>query len=209
MISIFVILIIIGGIYFYLNQDEKEIIKPQKEEIIKTNNKEKKEKTISVDIKGEVMVPGIYTMKESSRVIDVIEKAGGLTENADTSVINLSKKIQDEMVIIIYSKEQILHFEETKQKEDYLQNKCINPDEYSLQNDACISNKQTYQSGKININTASKEELMTLTGIGESKAKEIISYRETNGSFQSIEEIKNVAGIGETIYAQIKENITV
>ena len=109
---------ILGFLYFYLKKEPKEeIIKPQKNEIEKKSIQKKRqiEETVLVDIKGEVFLPGIYKMKESSRIIDVIEQAGGLTENADTSVINLSKKIQDEMVIIIYSKEQILNFQKTLQ----------------------------------------------------------------------------------------------
>ena len=204
------ILLIIGvgiGLLFYYQ--EKDVVEEEsiKQEIMKENQEENI--YLSVDIKGEINSPGIYTMKESSRVIDVIDKAGGLTENADTSVINLSKKIMDEMVIIIYSKEQVKNFEETKEKEKNLQEKCISADINSLQNDACITTTQNNASGKVNINQASKEELMTLTGIGESKAKDIISYREKNGPFTSIEDIKKVSGIGETIYAQIKEAITV
>lgn len=184
--------------------DEINDITPAK---IEKKEKNTKEKLISVDIKGEIYSPGIYSLKEDSRIIDVIDKAGGLTENADTTVINLSKKVVDEMVIIIYSKEEVKNFSETKEKEKLLQEKCTSPDENSLKNDACISNVSS-QTGKININTATKEELMTLTGIGESKAKDIISYREKNGAFKSVEEIKNVSGIGETLYAQIKEAIT-
>ena len=195
-----------------MNDDNEEIV--EKKEVVK-KNKVKDEKEVidyySVDIKGEVMLPGIYSMKSNSRVIDVIEEAGGLTENADTTVINLSKKIKDEMVIIVYSKEQVLNFAETKKEEEYLQNKCIQVDENSLVNDACINsdNSNSVSSGKININKASKDELMTLNGIGEAKARDIISYREKNGNFKTIEEIKNVPGIGESIYASIKENITV
>ena len=202
------ILISATGVFLYMNKKEEEPVIIQKKE--EKKEEKEKEETISVDIKGEINSPGIYTMKLSSRVIDVIDRAGGLTENADTTVINLSKKLTDEMVIIIYSKEQVSHFEETKKEEEYLQSKCISPEENSIKNDACISsNTSTNQTGKVNLNTASKEELMTLTGIGESKARDIISYREANGSFHTIEDIKNVSGIGETIYAQIKENITV
>ena len=206
---VFLILIVLGiGLFFYFQEEEEPVVEN------KTIEKKKKEETveeekISVDIKGEIISPGIYSVPISSRVIDVIDRAGGLTENADTTVINLSKKVTDEMVIIIYSREQVKNFEETKEKESYLQEKCITPDENSLKNDACISNSNQNTSGKVNINTATKEELLTLTGIGESKAKEIISYREKNGPYKSIEEIKNVSGIGETLYAQIKENITV
>ena len=204
------ILLVIAGIIsfvIYYSNNENEIIEetPVKKKNIK---KESSEELISVDIKGEINNPGIYSLSPSSRVIDVIYKAGGLTDNADTTVINLSKKIKDEMVIIIYSKDQVNNFKETKKLEEEVQNKCISPDEESIKNDACISDA-TNTSGKVNINTATKQELMNLSGIGESKAKEIISYREKNGLFNTIEDIKKVSGIGDTIYAQIKENITV
>lgn len=196
-----------------LNYHEKDeiVIKTEKTPIKnKINNEENKdlEELLSVDIKGEVLNPGIYSLKKESRVIDVIKKSGGLTENADTSVINLSKKIEDEMVIIIYSKEQVLHFKETKELEKHLQDKCLENDENSLKNDACIS-ENTTMSTKVNINTASKEELTTVSGIGEKKAEDIIKYREENNGFKSIEEIKNIQGIGDNIFAKIKENITV
>lgn len=212
-IIISLIIVLLLGVsvfsYFYFKEDEEDIVITEKKETKKKLKEEVKEK-VSVDIKGEVISPGTYTVDISFRVIDVIDKAGGLTENADTSVINLSKKVIDEMVIIIYSKEQVKNFEETKKQEEYLQNKCISPDDNSLRNDACISNSQTNGvSGKVNINTASISELMTLNGIGESRAKDIISYREKNGPFKTIEDIKNVSGIGESTYANIKENITV
>ena len=144
-------------------------------------------------------------------MIDVIEKSGGLTSKADTSVINLSKKITDEMVIIIYSKDEVKNFKKTKEIEKQVTEKCIQKDDTSLTNDACIGNNPTKEnniSTKVNINTATQEELMTLPGIGESKAKSIIKYRE-NTQFKSIEDIKNIQGIGDNLYAQIKENITV
>ncbi len=161
-----------------------------------------------MDIKGEVNNPGIYSLNEGSRVIDVIEKSGGLTDKADTSVINLSKKIIDEMVIIIYSKNEVKDFKKTKELEKQVLDKCVQKDETSLKNDACIENSIKDQTTKININTATLEELMTLTGIGESKAKSIIKYREQT-PFKSIEDLLNVTGIGDNLFAQIKENITV
>ena len=147
-------------------------------------------------------------MNSSSRVIDVIEKAGGLTENANTTVINLSKKITDEMVIIIYSNEEVANFSKTKEVEKQVQENCIKPNEQSLKNDACISKDETQSSTKISINTATLEELQTLPGIGEEKAKNIISYREENGPFTAIEDLTKITGIGESIFAKIKENIT-
>lgn len=152
-------------------------------------------------------IPGIYSLPSSSRVIDVIEKAGGLTDQANTTVINLSKKISDEMVIIIYSHEQVNNFTKTKEAEQLLQQNCVQPDENALRNDACIT-EETTSSTKISINTASKELLQTLPGIGEAKANDIITYREQNGPFTTIEDIKNVSGIGDSLFAEIKDHIT-
>ena len=197
----------------------KDIFKPRKKDkkeetevVIKKKEKQtSSEIYFKVDIKGQVNNPGIYSLKEGSRVIDVIEASGGLTENANTTVINLSKKIEDEMVIIIYSNEEVNNFAKTKEVEKQVIENCIKKDENSLQNDACInqSNEQSNTDNNlININTATQEELMTLSGIGESKAKDIITYRSEN-AFTSIEDIKNVPGIGESLFAKIKENITV
>lgn len=203
-----VIVISIVGVIIYLNiNNEKE--EPLVIEKKKENKKQNTSEVYKVDIKGQVANPGIYSLKANSRVIDVIEKAGGLTENADTSVINLSKKISDEMVIIIYSHEEVNEFGKTKEIEKQVLMECKNNEIYSLENNACIEIDNTNNiSGKININTASKEELMTLTGIGESKANDIIKYRETNGPFKSIEDLTKVNGIGESTLANIKENIT-
>lgn len=203
-----VIVISIVGVIVYLNiNNEKE--EPLVIEKKKDNKKQDTSEVYKVDIKGQVANPGIYSLKANSRVIDVIEKAGGLTENADTSVINLSKKISDEMVIIIYSHEEVNEFGKTKEIEKQVLMECKNNEIYSLENNACIEiDDSTTISGKININTASKEELMTLTGIGESKANDIIKYRETNGPFKSIEDLTKVNGIGESTLANIKENIT-
>ena len=161
-----------------------------------------------MDIKGQVKEPGIYEVKISSRVIDVIELAKGLTEHADTSVINLSKKVSDEMVIIVYSKDEVKDFKKTKEIEKQVQEKCIQKDDNALKNDACITTNPTTPT-KVSLNNATVEELMTLSGIGEAKAKEIIEYRNTNGPFKTIEDLKNIPGIGESIFAKIKENITI
>ena len=144
----------------------------------------------------------------SSRVIDVINLAGGLTVNADTSVINLSKKVIDEMVIIVYSKDEVTNFKKTKEIEQQVQEQCIQKDENSLKNDACISSNKNTNMTKVSINNASIEELMTLPGIGESKAKDIIDYRTKNGPFKKLEDLKNIHGIGENVYNNLKENIT-
>jgi len=175
--------------------EEKEIIKEEKEA----------SKIFLVDIKGQIKGPGVYEMESGQRVNDVIKKAGGLTESADTSLINLSQKVEDEMVIIVYSKEEVKKMTEEEP--------CICPEV----NDACISDENKSETvvekeevnSKISINTASKEELMTLDGIGESKADSIIDYRTQNGNFKTIEEIMNVSGIGEAAFDKIKDKITI
>lgn len=205
------------GIYKYQTRPKKTIdtLKIKKETTKKDSDapEEQQEKEIEeymVDIKGEVVTPGIYKLKKSSRVIDVIEKAGGLTQNADTTVINLSKKITDEMVIIIYSKQEVKNWIKTKEQEDYLEEKCKISEEGKVENDACLEGEKegTSLQAKVNINTATKEELMTLSGIGESKAEEIITYRKST-PFKTIEDLKNVSGIGDATYEQIKNHITV
>ena len=185
---------------------KKEIVEEDISLFVKEEKEEVKE-IYKVDIKGEINNPGIYSLEKDKRVIDVIDQAGGLTENADTSVINLSKKISDEMVIIIYSREEVSNFIETKQTEQVREEKCIQKDENALINNACISQTEII-TGKVSINTATLEQLQTLPGIGEAKAKDIITYREQNGPFENIEDIMKVSGIGESLFAQIKENIT-
>jgi len=206
-----IIFIIIGGIVGFIIYKNKDKFKSKKEDIVVEKKLVKKKdlsvEKIQVDIKGQINYPGIYKVDSNLRVMDVIKLAGDLTENADTSVINLSKKVTDEMVIIIYSKDEVADFKKTKEIEKQVEEKCIQKDENSLVNDACIEG--SVSNGKVNINNASVDELKNLTGIGEKKAKDIIDYREKNGSFNSIEDIMKVSGIGESSFAQIKEDITV
>ena len=190
------------------------------EEDINTNE-EKKEviNKIKIDIKGEVINPGVYELDNASRIIDAINIAGGLTDNANTSLINLAKKIEDSMVIIIYSNEEVEN-SNVKQIETVfkiIEKECNCP---VIENDGCInteiSKEETEQDKEsdssdnnlVNINTASKEELMSITGIGESKADSIIEYRNNN-KFNKIEDIMNVSGIGESLFEKIKAHITV
>lgn len=215
-----VLLLVIVSIFIYKNYtaDDKEdenIVLNTKDNIKKEKDEEEqKEVYYQVDIKGEVINPGIYTVKEGSRVIDVIRLAGDLTEVADTSVLNLSKKVKDEMVIIVYSYDEVENFTETKEKEEKEQDACLNQN--GIENDACIKDSTSDTgsssvviSGKVSLNTATLDELMTLPGIGEAKAQAIIEYREEVGAFQNIEELKEVNGIGDSIFDQIKENITI
>lgn len=139
---------------------------------------------IYVTISGEVNNPGMYELTESSRLNDLIEKAGGLTENAYTENINYSQILTDEQFIKILSKSEV--------------NKNVsNYDENTIFLDV------------ININTSTSEELCKLPNIGEITAKNIIEYREKNGKFQKIDDIKKVNGIGEGTYNKIKNNICI
>ena len=208
----FLSIVIVGGcfIYYYFYQKEEvnldNNINLKMDEVKK---EEKKEEVVSekcyFDIKGEVKNPGVYSIECDKRIIDAINESGGLTKNSDTSVLNLSKKIEDGMVIVIYSKKEVSDYLNTLKELDDKSSICDNS---NIENDACSDNNSSNNNSLININTASISELMSLSGIGEAKAKSIISYREKT-PFKTIEDIKNVEGIGESLYASIKENITV
>ena len=201
---LFILLVIILGLFylvsFILNDDENVVAR---EEIIRTTAL-KEEEFVKVDIKGAVKKPGVYEVNNGMRVIDVIEKAGGLSKSANTEYINLAKTVTDEMTIWIYTDKEIEKFEESNIKYEYIEKDCNCP---SVENSACIDSG-TSDNTKININTATLEELMTLSGIGEAKAKDIIEYREKT-PFSSIEELKNVSGIGDSSFEKIKNNITI
>ncbi len=184
-------------------------------EIIKEENKK-----IRVDIKGAINNPGVYEIDNGNRVIDLINIAGGLKDNADTSLINLSKILSDEMVIYIYTKEEVRNSNLVNTVIKVIEKECVCP---NIENDGCIndkiedtiSNKPKAEDNEIinnnsliNINNASLEELMTIPGIGKQKAEAIIKYRKEN-KFNSIEDIINVSGIGNSLYESIKAYITV
>lgn len=254
--SLFCLLLIFGiGYYSYTQNDNSSTVvansielssaalieedEPlhQEEEVNEVIPKEEKDEKIRVDIKGQVVAPGVYEASCEDRVIDIISKAGGLLDGADTSVNNLSRRVWDEMVIIIYSKEEVENFSITKETEheeilnseevkDIILNDATlkeediitNQDEYSnLPDDKTNQKTETSTNTKneievkpitkISINNANKSELMKLTGIGSSKADAIISYRNTNGKFTKLEDLMKVKGIGEKVFAKIKDNI--
>ena len=200
-----IILLVLLTYYFLVYKNDDETISIDKSIINEEENINDIDDII-VDIKGFVNKPGVYSFKKSNnmRINDLIVKAGGLLKDADTSTINLSKKLEDEMIIIIYSKSEIANF--TKTQDDL--RKKLDICENKLKNDACIMEKESISTGKININEAGINELQELNGIGKSKAEAIIEYRNKT-KFKSIDEIMNVDGIGESLFASIKENITV
>lgn len=216
-IILFLIIILSNAFtFFYLKYETfNETDDTVSDELLVNEESEDNLKTVIVEIKGEVNKPGVYEVNSNKRVADVISLAEGLTKNADTSVNNLSKKVVDEMIIIIYSKEEVKNFTKTKEKEDLLYESCVKT--CMSNNNSCLNpsdsenkkqdNESDNKTKLVSINKATIEELMTLPGIGESKAKAIISYREKT-KFNSIEELKNVTGIGENLYAQVKDLIT-
>ncbi|MEC3883175.1 helix-hairpin-helix domain-containing protein [Halobacillus sp. HZG1] len=181
------VLAVIGVLYFSNPSNDGKTERTEVEEVTIQGEEEKKtpSATMKVDVKGEVNTPGVYTMKEGTRVDDVIKEAGGMTENADMTSVNLAQRIQDEMVIFVTSIT-------TAQ---------------STSNESGEGN--TLSGEKLSINRASASEMETLNGIGPSKAASIIKYREENGPFASVEDLVNVPGIGEKTLEGLKEWITV
>ena len=200
-ILIFILFIVINDAlilsdFYALKSSETKVIGD-----VKTTSDNKQLDDIFVDVKGEVKKEGVYKVTSNMTVNDVIKLAGGLKKNASTKNINLSKKVTDEMVIIVSSKSSL------KKKTENI----------TTRNDALIKNEETAlittsntsdTSKLVNINIASIDELLTLTGIGNSKAEAIIKYREGN-KFNSIEDIKNISGIGDSLFEKIKDYITV
>lgn len=206
---IIVLIIVISYIVIKKNLEDNSDVTILEDNLFinETLDEKEEEKIINVDIKGAVKKPGVYKVNDSLVINDVIKLAGGLAKNADTSLINLSKKVTDEMVIIIYTKEEVKNSNIVDTVIKVVEKECICP---NIENDGCLNTeiKDTIGETKlININTATIEELMTISGIGESKAKAIIEYRNKN-KFEKIEDILNVSGIGNNLYEEIKIYIT-
>ena len=190
-IGVFLLVIILTLIsYFYFPKEESEIVKQEVAEEISND--------FYVDVKGAVKKPGVYEFISGDRVITAIEKAGGLTKDADTDNINLSQKLVSEMVVYVYTKNEIKNGK-----------KSINCSTKCNCQTVEVNNCFPQETEKININYACLLELLKLTGIGESKAKAIITYREEKGLFNDIVEILNVPGIGQALFDNIKDDITV
>jgi competence protein ComEA len=176
--------------------ENKVIVDNTKAEIDKSNSEELK--NIIVEIKGEVKKPNVYTLSYGSRIYDLIEIAGGFTDKADTMSINSSLKLKDEDCVIIYSVEQVNN---------------ISTNNVNANNILSVNGSRSPllkgENEKINLNNATKEELMTLPGVGEVTAEKIIDYREEKGGFSSIEELKNISRIGDKTIDKFRDKIEV
>ena len=183
------LVLIIGGL-FYFNQNKTEDYSDVSFSNISNeiNNKDEKaedkhDEKIFVDVKGAVKHPGVFETTKDKRVKDLIEEAGGLLDDADTSTLNLSQKVKDQMVIYV-----LKHGEKPKQISD---------------------SSSSSNTDVININTANKEQLMKISGVGKTKAEAIIAHREKNGDFKKKEDITKVRGIGKSTFEKIKDKIEV
>lgn len=176
-----VVAIAVIGLYFY--KESKNSYTNEDEFAIVTENEEipEEEEEITIHIIGEVKYPGIVILKTGQRIIDAIDAAGGETEEADLNKINLAQLLSDGDKIYVPS---------------------INDNEIEEYKDT------TSRSSTVNINTATLEELTSLPGIGELTAQRIIDYRKQNGKFKTIDDLKNVSGIGESKFNNLKEKIT-
>lgn len=159
---------------------EKEEKKEEKEEPLEQDQ-------ITVDVKGAVKSPGIYNLPVGSRVYDAVQKAGGLTEQADSKSLNLAQKVSDEALVFVPSK----------------------GEEGASQQTASGTPPSTSKDKKVNLNKASLEELKQVKGLGGKRAQDIIDHREANGKFKSVDELKKVSGIGAKTIEKLKDYVTV
>ena len=219
-ISVFINILLILAYFFllykYLNS---ECICESEKLAFNQIEQDIKEEKYYVEIKGAVKNPGVYEVNSNNIINDIVKLSGGFTKKAYTKNINLSRKVSNELVIYVYTESE---YKKTSVKEIQPVCECST---YDISN--CLDNavseivssdkdtsfnentENNNNSKLININNATKEELLTISGIGESKALSIIEYRNTNGNFKSIEDIKNVSGIGDALFEKIKNNITI
>ena len=150
---------------------------------------DKNEGMVTVDVKGAVKKPGVYQLKSSSRVHDALLKAGGMTDEADLKSINQDQKLVDEAVVYV-----------AKVGENVV--------DVTTNTSASTATSQA-KAGLVNLNTATEADFQTISGIGQKRAQDIIAYREANGKFKSVDDLKNVTGIGAKTLEKLKEYVTV
>lgn len=197
------VLAAIGGYYFYSQESfipsarqpviEQQLQRTEEKEI--TNEEPattQKEERMMVDIKGQVKMPGVYQANEGERIIDLISRAGGLTELADQTGVNFAQHVEDAMVIYIPA---------VGEKGAPLSG--------TNESQPISSGGVSQNQGKINLNKADETELQNLPGIGPAKAAAIIEYRSTSGPFNAVEDLKNVSGIGDKTFEKLKDLVSV
>ena len=190
-----------GGIYFFSQQGEDpaemedifSVTAKEAEMEQSVNESSAEPEIIKVDVKGAVKSPGIFTAQAGDRVIDLISAAGSFTEKADTDKVNFAQIIEDQMVIYVPE-----IGEEDKGDLENIQ--------VGTSGDAVTKGTS---GGLVNLNTATQEDLQTLTGIGPSKANAILEYRETAGKFKEVDELKQVTGIGDKTFERLRDSISV
>lgn len=196
--TVAVVLTLLLAVFLFLNYGKKQdnVIITDDSKVAgksintKSENNHNSEEYVFVDIIGEVKKPGVFKMKADSRVFQVIDKAGGLLESADVSNINKAEKVVDGQRIVIGKIGETSHSE---------------PGEGVADGNSVSADG----SGKININMADKNTLQKVRGIGPAMAGKIVDYRRENGKFNSIEDLKNISGIGEKIFENLKDQLTV
>ena len=206
-----IIIIFIIGIYYLFIRDKDYLESDSSMNILNTEEDEGIENKISITedkekiviyVAGAVKNEGIYELDKNSRIADCIEKAGGLTEDANIKTINLAYVLEDGMKVYIPSNSDVNKVEDET-------NLYVSKENGSANTGTSTSKNTSVKNSKININIATQTELETLPGIGPSTAEKIINYRKEKGKFGSIEDIKKVSGIGESKYSKIKDYITI
>ena len=183
--GVLLLLVGVGGLFSKKEEAVEEVAVVETTVLVeKTEVSTTQETVIFVDIKGEVKNPGVYQMKVGDRVKDALDAAGGLTAEADSQKVNLAKRLEDQMVIVV-----------SKVGEE------------AEEIPAGETSQEAAKEGKVNINTATVEELKTLKGVGEKKAEAIIEYRKKNGSFKTKEDLMKVRGIGKKLFDSFQERI--
>lgn len=183
--GILLLLVGVGGLFSKKEEAVEDVTVVETTVLVeKTENSTTQETVIFVDIKGAVKNPGVYQMKSGDRVKDALDAAGGLTDEADSQKVNLAQRVEDQMVIVVPK-----------------------VGEEATEIPSGVTSKEAAKDGKVNINTATVEELKTLKGVGEKKAEAIIEYRKKNGSFKTKEDLMKVRGIGKKLFESFQERI--
>ncbi|KRN03620.1 ComEA family DNA-binding protein [Holzapfeliella floricola] len=200
-IAAIVVIFLVGLLIYSMKfKTSKQSFESETSGFIRINNLEKSDnmneeshesqpETIKVDISGEVKMPGVYELSRDSRIHDLIKLAGGVTESANLNATNQSRALKDQDKIIIKS--------------------MMSASSESSETDDNKTQDSTKESGEIDLNTASESELQGITGIGQKKAQRIIDYRKKHGNFSSIDDLKNVTGIGDKFIESIRADVKV